>query len=234
MLNKSFLKKNYKSLFLHKEKYAFTLAEVLITLGIIGVVAAMTIPTLMQKYQIKRNIAILKEDQAIIAQMLKFSIEENGEPEGWGLESHGEKSAKILAEKFNPYWKLSLDCGVYDEKGDCFYNGITKYLDGSPSANFAKDNSCYKIKLNNGTGIVYYFYPNPDRLYFVVDVNGDKKPNVIGRDIFWFGYNSEKGLKPFGAPNDEYDYRTNCSLTTNGHGCAYYVLMFGNQNYLNK
>ena len=44
-----------------KIKFAFTLAEVLITLGIIGVVAAMTIPTLMQKYYEKQTVAKLKE-----------------------------------------------------------------------------------------------------------------------------------------------------------------------------
>lgn len=218
-----------------RKNIAFTLAETLITLGIIGVVAALTIPTLMQKYQVKRTVAILKEDQSIIAQMLKLSIEENGEPDGWiGLENHSEDSAKILAEKFNPYWKLSLDCGVYDEKGDCFYNGELKYLNGSSYLNSAKYRNSYKVKLNNGTGIEYYFYPNPHRVYFVVDVNGDKKPNVVGRDVFWFKYLPDSGLRPLGAPNGENDYRTDCLLSSRGYGCAYYVLMFSNQDYLNK
>lgn len=64
-------------------KFGFTLAEILITLGIIGIVAAMTIPTLMHEYKIKRTITILREDQSIITQMLKLSESENGEPEGW-------------------------------------------------------------------------------------------------------------------------------------------------------
>ena len=38
-----------------KARFAFTLAEVLITLGIIGVVAAMTIPTLMTTFAKKRT-----------------------------------------------------------------------------------------------------------------------------------------------------------------------------------
>ena len=216
-------------------KRAFTLAEVLITLGIIGVVAAMTIPTLMQKYQVKRTVALLKEDQAIISQMLKLAIEENGEPEGWlGLEGHGTESAKVLAEKLNPHWKLALDCGVDDENGDCVYNGEYKYLNGTPYMNYAKGETLYKVKLNNGTGITYYFYPNPFRIFFVVDVNGDKKPNVVGRDVFWFWYQTDKGLRPLGAPNEYYDYRTDCQLNNKGVGCAYYVLTFGNQDYLNK
>ncbi len=218
-----------------KAKLAFTLAEVLITLGIIGIVAAMTIPTLMQKYQVKRTVAILKEDQAIISQMLKLAIEENGEPEGWlGLETHGTESAKALAEKLNPYWKLALDCGVNDENGDCVYNGEYKYLNGTSYMNYAKGETLYKVKLNNGTGITYYFYPNPFRILFVVDVNGDKKPNVAGRDVFWFCYQTDKGLRPLGAPNEDYDYRTDCQLNAEGVGCAYYVLTFGNQDYLNK
>ena len=44
-----------------KVRLGFTLAEVLITLGIIGIVAAMTIPTLMQKYYEKQTVAHLKE-----------------------------------------------------------------------------------------------------------------------------------------------------------------------------
>ena len=44
-----------------KERFAFTLAEVLITLGIIGIVAAMTIPNLIFNYKVKRTVSILKE-----------------------------------------------------------------------------------------------------------------------------------------------------------------------------
>ena len=47
--------------FLNKKKQAFTLAEVLVTLAIIGVVAAMTVPTLMQNYQRKVYVAQLQK-----------------------------------------------------------------------------------------------------------------------------------------------------------------------------
>ena len=64
-----------------KIKFAFTLAEVLITLGIIGVVAAMTIPTLMQKYYEKQTVAKLKETYSILSQALKSASQEEGLPE---------------------------------------------------------------------------------------------------------------------------------------------------------
>lgn len=61
-----------------EKKAAFTLAEVLITLGIIGIVAAMTIPTLITRYQ-KREVATkLKATYSTIANALKLAEEEMG------------------------------------------------------------------------------------------------------------------------------------------------------------
>ena len=54
-------------------KRAFTLAEILITLGIIGVVAAMTIPTLIQKNQKRIIEANLKETYSTLSQMMKMA-----------------------------------------------------------------------------------------------------------------------------------------------------------------
>ena len=55
-------------------KKAFTLSEVLITLGIIGVVAAITIPSLITKYQKKVIETTLKEDYSIMAQVNRMMI----------------------------------------------------------------------------------------------------------------------------------------------------------------
>lgn len=46
---------------------AFTLAEVLVTVGIIGIIAALTIPTLMKNYETAQNKAILKKTYAILS-----------------------------------------------------------------------------------------------------------------------------------------------------------------------
>ena len=56
MLNNNLIKQFVKTKITQSPKVGFTLAEVLITLGIIGVVAAMTIPTLMQKYYEKQPV----------------------------------------------------------------------------------------------------------------------------------------------------------------------------------
>lgn len=109
-----------------KARFAFTLAEVLITLGIIGIVAAMTIPNLIFNYKVKRTVSILREDQSIIAQVIKLSTEENGEPEGWqGQELLSDARTLTLVDKINPFLKIAVDCGTYDKNGNCFMNGIT-------------------------------------------------------------------------------------------------------------
>lgn len=66
-----------------KKKIAFTLAEVLITLGIIGVVAAMTIPNLMTAFAKTRTETQLKGFYSKINQALRLSIADNGDPDGW-------------------------------------------------------------------------------------------------------------------------------------------------------
>ena len=60
--------KNY-----NKRKRAFTLAEVLITLGIIGVVAALTIPTLISNYQKKVTVAKLKYAYSVLIGAFKMA-----------------------------------------------------------------------------------------------------------------------------------------------------------------
>ena len=66
-------------------RFGFTLAEVLITLGIIGVVAAMTIPTLITNYQKRETVTRLKSAYAQLQQAIKLSESDNDELGGWDL-----------------------------------------------------------------------------------------------------------------------------------------------------
>ena len=73
------------------KKTGFTLAEVLITLGIIGVVAAMTIPILMTAYQKKQTVTRLKRAYSIVQQSIRLSEDENGEVESWDTKLNGDE-----------------------------------------------------------------------------------------------------------------------------------------------
>lgn len=78
-------------------KKAFTLAEVLITLGIIGVVASMTMPSLMSKYRERVFVERLKQTYSIFSQAYLMAVTDNGEAENWdlGVESTMDGASKV-------------------------------------------------------------------------------------------------------------------------------------------
>ena len=101
-------------------KYAFTLAEVLITLAIIGVVAAMTIPTLISDVSRKQHLVAFKKKYAEIVQAIKLSTIDNMDTSKWDYSLDDEEFfAKYLA----PYLKTTKcnDCwAAYVPKGFWF------------------------------------------------------------------------------------------------------------------
>lgn len=88
---------------------AFTLAEVLITLGIIGVVAAMTIPNLIANAQKKATAMKVKAFYSKINQAVRLSSADNEDPEGWKYPDPNSypEMQEFLATYFHPYIKLS-------------------------------------------------------------------------------------------------------------------------------
>ncbi len=65
---------------------AFTLAETLITLAIIGVVAAITIPSLVQKYQKRVTVTKLQRTYAVMNQAINMAVAENGDVTSWAID----------------------------------------------------------------------------------------------------------------------------------------------------
>ncbi|MDE6137860.1 MAG: type II secretion system GspH family protein [Candidatus Gastranaerophilales bacterium] len=218
------------------KKNAFTLAEVLITLGIIGIVAAMTIPTLIQKNFEKQAVVKLRETQSIIAQTIRMAEEEYGEVSGWGLTGANQASAEIIANNLKPFLKLATDCGVKDTKYACVSKNNYKRLNGENHGDYAISRSdCYKVALLNGSSIWWRagFSDEPRLITFWIDVNGKYQPNMYGKDLFVFVYeNNTNSIKPLGADKKDDYWKTSCNKNSTGFGCAYYVLQNQNMNYL--
>jgi prepilin-type N-terminal cleavage/methylation domain-containing protein len=80
----------------------FTLAEVLITLGIIGVVAALTLPSLIANYQKKQTVVKLKRFYTTMNQAIRLSEAENGPAEDWTYPAANNNDAQML-EFYNRY-----------------------------------------------------------------------------------------------------------------------------------
>lgn len=63
------------------KNHGFTLAEVLITLGIIGIVTAITIPTIVNKYQKQQTVAKLKKAYSVLGQVMQRAVADNSAAE---------------------------------------------------------------------------------------------------------------------------------------------------------
>ncbi len=105
-------------------KKGFTLAEVLITLGIIGIVAAMTIPTLISKIQKQQIEAQLKENYSVIAQAMKLSEEEGAVSPKLGISQ--EKVQAWFEEFMQKSLKTEVVC--YHRPGCWHKSGAVKTL----------------------------------------------------------------------------------------------------------
>jgi len=88
----------------------FTLAEVLITLGIIGVVAALTMPALVANYKKQEAVSKLKKSYTMVAQALKMSELDNGEFQYW---DKGRDANAYLEKFWLPYFKSIKVCKTY-------------------------------------------------------------------------------------------------------------------------
>jgi len=206
-----------------KKKAAFTLAEVLITLGIIGVVAALTIPALMTKLENDRHSAILKEDYSILQQMMISANEEGA----MAIDTYNnlELMKEWFKTYFLPYIKVNNVC--YDEWG-CWSKNVKTAAGTIYTTNTACGVMSVSFSLYNGSYVCMDDFDDSrfgvnldgkDSQGLLIDVNGDKKPNMIGKDIFAVVFKDDK-LLPGGYDMDDATIDNNCSTkctTTSGY-----------------
>lgn len=213
-------------------KKAFTLSEVLITLAIIGIVASLTIPTLVNNYRKKQFETGLKKEYSVLLQALDMYKQDNETPlkKEDTDQSHGEFKNKI-----KPYLKILVDCGD-DQAGGyeakCVQNGDytqdKKYTYKTYSGNIAKENlfDDGQIILNDGSHMLFENPGGGSAVYVSIDVNGYKKlPNKWGEDVFTFQLMNDGKLLPMGAEGTSFrNTATYCSKTSsnrfNGIACA--------------
>lgn len=236
-------------------KDAFTLAEVLITLGIIGIVAAMTMPTLIQKNNEKATITKLKKFMSVMNSAITMSTLENGPIESWPLTNsihdddiEGNPPETLEGLDFFvktyilPYLKYTKFCGFTES--NCFaYERHS--LDGTRFGDYSEH-----LVLADGSVIVHFWvtsngctanHGDNKQLSNVcgevaLDVNGRKLPNKSGEDVFYFDI-TKYGVYPKGSSMEKwYSFEKMCNLSTkdrlNGYGCTAWIIYNENMDYL--
>ena len=109
-------------------KTAFTLAEVLITLAIIGVVAALTMPNLIAKYQKQETVTRLKKAYSALSQALRMSEVDNGPYAYWEVPQYSRtlNLTEYYEKYWYPYFKVLKACKTGQE---CGYSSSQPILD---------------------------------------------------------------------------------------------------------
>lgn len=231
-----------------KNKIAFTLAEVLITLGIVGIVAAMTLPAFVQKHNEKVIVSKLKKSYSTMQQAYLMAVKDKGTPDLWGLvdnltsENDDIYDVNNFLYHLKDYLKIIKYCGK-EVKG-CWAD--TKTLYGA-MFNYHESASRYsKAVLADGSNILT-FVTSPECKgasghvkdicgFYRVDINGDKEPNSMGRDVFTF-YITKTRIIPAGSQmegNIAYSFTNSCrdAKTQEGRGCTAWVIYNENMDYL--
>lgn len=217
------------------KRKGFTLSEVMLVLSVIGVIATLTIPGIMQNTQNKQTVTRLKKIYSLLQQAYTSNVAEYESAENYSVLSNVS-----YVNAFVSNMSVLKNCG---NNPGCWHIGPTKGLDGSEIFHDFNNNdpasySWGKVILADGTFITGGSYANncttsvgtaPDLQNsicgkFFVDVNGLSGPNVFGRDVFGF-YITKRAVVPYGIIGDFYS----CSGT--GMGCANKILSENAVNY---
>lgn len=226
-----------------ESKIAFTLAEVLITVGIIGVVAAMTIPSLIQSYKEKATVTAVKQSYSIFAQALKMVTIDNPDLSALTDSSLSAKeNSQIMFKEISKHIKKVKSCDV-DKK--CMGNTYYLNLNNEKVSNWDTYNNLVTGVLANGTSFWILSLPasiSGEETYagqIGIDINGNKRPNKFGVDFFWFTFNKNGELFA-GRGEGTGGIYGNCELSpsnsnwSNGYGCSEWIITHGNMDYLKR
>lgn len=109
--------KPFKPLFFNKNLQSFTMAEVLITIGLIGLVAALTLPGVMDKYRQKALETGMSRFFSVMNQAFYLSTLDNGEEKYW--DDYGDDSCAFYKRYLADYLKTTeYECGYYNRIDD--------------------------------------------------------------------------------------------------------------------
>ena len=192
------------------KRVAFSLAEVLITLGIIGVVAALTLPILIKNYQMKSFEVAFKKQYSVLNNAINYiqlnnnlsecyvsviTVNYQGRPtdmySGKNSDCVALKNELISNLKLTPINRYSGFTSISKVRAD---GGVM--INGSVDYDTALKWSSNFYLLPDGAVVMF---PNSDSSYFhnnliFIDVNGAKGPNRWGYDVFCLTLVSKNGI----------------------------------------
>ncbi|EKE04408.1 MAG: hypothetical protein ACD_20C00084G0028 [uncultured bacterium] len=238
-----------------KNRYnkAFTLPEVLMTLGIIGIVAIMTIPALTQNLQHRDTVVRVQKYQEVLNSAIKRYANDN-----YCVDDLSKCDAFVGDAQHIQAWNalksyFSLTNGGSSNNSSVMYKWLNgndwgvEFFDTTNTATLA-DGSFIKLLDFGGNCSQDRSRSNNSPLlytcaWFLIDINGHKNPNQVGRDVFAW-YITKQGVYPVGMYDDtSFAYADGASACSpsgsntvtpypgRGEGCTAKVLKENAVNY---
>lgn len=219
--------------------HAFTLAETLIVMGIIGVVAALTIPNLNSSTNNMEKVTLLKKVYAELDEAYGRAVAKYGPYTTWFNNLDDSLSVERASKRISKFMKIQKYCDNTAIK-DCIGEKPWYYMN-SENINWAPYTYGAAFVLSNGVVIAVNrnpLYKNCDHSefnydnwcggpYFMIDIDGPNKgAQREGMDIFLFTI-TKNGVVPY----TNYQDGSRC-LSSDGVGCTEWVLAKGNMDYL--
>jgi len=208
----------------------FSLAEILLTITIIGVLASMTIPEMILNAQTQEYKSAWKKEFTMTSQAIMNYKENN---EGYIIRTRLLSNTDLITSELKTVLSAVKTCKYqagcwhpnntwYDFSGNPMNQTMTTGLilaDGALMTFGINSSQCSDTSYGTpgGSGICAMSW---------IDTNGFKKPNTIGKDIFGMWIQKD-AVRPMGTQGDLYSSATNCQKPNNGRGCgARYLLNY--------
>ena len=199
-----------------KKLLAFTLAETLIVMGVIGVVAALTLPNLNQSTNNKEKVAKLQKIYSNLNDAYGRATAVYGPQDEWCSGYSGNCSKRVF-DRITEFMKYSKTCTVSDA---CTLFGANMSSGGQRAQN--------AVILADGA-TVGFLTVNP--IYAFVDIDGSNKgPNQNCKDFFTFYIYNNKGVSISNSYNDTVPNFNKAGRSS--ASCANWVIRNGNMDYL--
>lgn len=219
---------------------AFTLAEVLIVISIIGIIAEYALPSVVTNIKTQQAVSGLEKFYGTLQQATALAIKDNGTPDSWSNAAAG--SAQGATDIKNIYARYMLFTKACDADATCypnwtFLNSTTTWIQADAATLQLNDGSIVTFRNNSsstsssGTGTLANCIGPIN-----IDINGFKPPNQFGRDAFRFMLTASGQIIPSGVTDDTISFDTWClnktSVGTTGQGCTAWVIYNKNMDYL--
>ena len=184
------------------KKFAFTLSEVLVTMGIIGVISALTVPTLVNNYQRKAQALQFRKTVTDIGNAVDMLITEEGKSK-FSATTYYNNLDGFVRDKL----KTIKTCSK-DETNKCFANENYNTINGAAGSAFTCEGNSYVL----ASPAAICMTKSGTSVKVNIDVNGQDGPNIGGRDMFIFMINSNGEIT--GTGNED-----TCTTSNFGDGC---------------